>query len=293
MAASDYTWTALFFISVTMSAIGVSGRAVDPSDGSSEPLLRTGALRRWRRGAAGAHRERCAELEAPWLENARRAPGDGGTRLQLRVRPFLLGASQGLVFPGKALFSFVRRVYRCCQEGGNCRRVRGIQGRLRGDAGVEFVLTREIVSLPIWRAELHLQLSNPQHLDVHPVILFRAKHNFPTRYSLSSQGGTLELRVDLLFLFHHLQEVAGGAGRGSSLLNVRRVKLFFNDDPPGETPPVGVLQDVDGDAWGDGVVAALPALDLGLILGCSRAGAGVPCEGVHLQHPPFMALYYR
>lgn len=49
------------------------------------------------------------------------------------------------------------------------------------DAGVEFVLTREILWLPIRRAELHLQLSNPQHLDVHPLILFRAKRNFSTR----------------------------------------------------------------------------------------------------------------
>lgn len=109
------------------------------------------------------------------------------------------------------------------------------------------------------------------------------------RYSLSTQDATSELRVDLLFLFHHLQEVAGGGGRGPSLLNVRRVKLFSNEDPPGEKPSVGVLQEVDGDAWGD----ALWTLDLVLALGCSRPGVGVPCENVHLLHPPFTALFYR
>lgn len=136
MAASHHTWTAFFFFSVMISAAGVSGRAVDSrgflSDGPSGVVLRTGALRRWRRGAAGAHRERCAALEAPWLESTHAGPGDGATRLQLRVRPFSPGASQGLVFPGKSLFSFIRRVYRCCQEGGSCRSVKGIQGRLKG-----------------------------------------------------------------------------------------------------------------------------------------------------------------
>lgn len=49
------------------------------------------------------------------------------------------------------------------------------------DADVEFVLTREILSLAVMRAELHLQLSNPQHLDLLPVIPFMSKHNLPTR----------------------------------------------------------------------------------------------------------------
>lgn len=96
--------------------------------------------------------------------------------------------------------------------------------------------------------------------------------------------------MDLLFLFHHLQEeVAGGAGRGPSLLNIQRVKLFSEEDPPGEKPSVRVLQEVDSYAWGD----ALWALDLVLALGCSRAGVGVPCGSIHLLHPPFTALFYR
>lgn len=125
MAASGHTWTASFLISVMLGAVGVSGRAADAraflTDGRAALVLRT-----------GAHRERCAELEAPWLENTQRAPEDGAARLQVRVRPLDPGASQGSVFPGKSLFSFVRRVYRCCQQGGPCRRLKGIQGRLRG-----------------------------------------------------------------------------------------------------------------------------------------------------------------
>lgn len=110
------------------------------------------------------------------------------------------------------------------------------------------------------------------------------------RYSLSSQGAASELKVDLLFLFHHLQEVAGAAGQGSSLPNIRQV--FSSEGFPGEKLS-SVLQDIDGDAWGDGVLTVLPALDLSLVLHCSRVGVGVPCEGVHLLHPPFTTLFYR
>lgn len=142
MASSRCIWTALFCLSAMTSDIGVFGRAVDTlgflsqspktADEPSGPTLRADASRRWRRGIAETHRERCAELAAPWLENTQQAPEDNATLLQLRVRPFSPGASQGLVFPGKSLFSFVRRVYHCCQEGLNCRSVKGIQGRLRG-----------------------------------------------------------------------------------------------------------------------------------------------------------------
>lgn len=141
MASSHCVWIALVLPLMTAD-IGVYGRAVNSpafvshltrtADEASGSTLRTDASRRWRRGMAESHRERCAELAAPWLENAQRAPEVNATVLQLRVRPFSRGASQGLVFPGKPLFNFVRRVYHCCQEGLSCRSVKGIQGRLRG-----------------------------------------------------------------------------------------------------------------------------------------------------------------
>lgn len=132
MASPHCPWIALLLVSAMTCDTGVFGRAVDALGLLSAPALRTDAPRRWRRGAAEAQRERCAELSAPWRGNARQAPEDHATPLQLRFRPFGPGASQGPVFPGKSLFSFVRRVYRCCQEGLDCRRVKGVQGRLRG-----------------------------------------------------------------------------------------------------------------------------------------------------------------
>ncbi|XP_053276585.1 uncharacterized protein si:ch211-170d8.2 isoform X2 [Pleuronectes platessa] len=159
---------------------------------------------------------------------------------------------------------------------------------------VEFLLNREILSLTVTRAELHLQLSNPQHLDIHPVLPSMAKHSLPTRYSVWSGGSRLELRVDLLFLFQSLQEAAGGAGGGGpSLVNMRRVAFSSRGDPLRENPAPHTLQDANSHAWGDVLANGLPALEL--VLGCSQAGAGVSCGsgGVHLSHTPFMALYYR
>ncbi|KAF7654682.1 hypothetical protein LDENG_00066440 [Lucifuga dentata] len=251
---------------------GVFGRAVDTRGFHSQaPRIDESH----RREIAETHRERCVELAAPWLENTQPA-ADNATLIPLRVRPLSPGGSQGMVFPGKPLFSFVRRVYRCCQEGFLCRRVKGIQGRIRRDTDVEFLLTREILSITIVRAELHLQLSNPQCQDIHPVLSSMAKRNLPTRFNLWSHGNTVEMRVDLLFLFQDLQEEASGSRGGPSLLNIR--SAAFSSPAAGSSAPRPV-QD----------------MELNLVLGCSRDGSAASCEdsGVHLLHTPFVALSYR
>lgn len=102
--------------------------------------------------------------------------------------------------------------------------------------------------------------------------------------------------MDLLFLFHDLQEAAGGARESPSLVNMRRVVFSSSrGDRSGEKAALGALQDSDGDVWGDGADNTLPPLQLGLVLGCTQAGSGVSCRsgGVHLIHTPFIALYYR
>ncbi|XP_076010127.1 uncharacterized protein LOC143003395 [Genypterus blacodes] len=280
MAATHRSWMVVLLLAVSTGDSGVYGRAVDTRGFVGDEAHR-GALRAGR-GAPeeeGAHRERCAELEAPWLENAQPSRDDD-TRIQIRVRPFPNGGSPGgTVFPGKSLFSFVRRVYRCCQEGFHCRSARGIQGRFRGDTHVEFLLSEEVLSRSVVRAEIHLQLSNPQRLDVQPLLSAMAKRNLPTRFSSWSHGDTVELRVDLLFLFQGLQEVVGGARGGPSLVNVRNSAFPSTGGPPAERATVGPLQDVE----------------LGLVLGCSQDGSAASCggAGVHLLHTPFIALSYR
>ncbi|XP_049618755.1 uncharacterized protein si:ch211-170d8.2 [Syngnathus scovelli] len=289
-SASSYPWIALVLILMITNDIGVRGRALDAhgiveaspgmSTRSPRPSLRTDLLRRWRRGAAEAHRERCAELTAAWQESPHRSPRRNSTVLRLSVRPLSSGASWGLVFPEKPLFSFVRRVYRCCQDGFDCRNVKGLQGRLRRGSDVELLLTREVLSLSIRRAELHLQLTNPQQVDIHPVLLSMAKSNLPTRFISRSHGTTVDLRVDLLFLFQSLQEAAGSPGGAHRLVNMRKVMLSSLHKKLASVD----LQDNGGVVWGE----------QGLALGCSRAGVGVLCEssGVGLLHAPFVTLYY-
>ncbi|MEQ2280529.1 hypothetical protein AMECASPLE_020811 [Ameca splendens] len=298
MAAPNYIWIASFVILLTSNA-GVFGRAVESfdclsqspqtADGPSGQTLRTDGAGRWRRGVdAAAHRKNCPDPAAPWLENKQQAPEDGTTVLQLSVRSSPR-ASQESVFPGKSLLNFLRWVYRCCK---GYRRAKGIQGRLRKDAGVEFVLTLETLSMTVMSVELHLRLSNPQHLDINPTVPFMVKHNFPTRYRLVSHGDAVELRVDLLFLFQHLQKAAGAGGRDHSLVNMQLRRMLSNKDLKGGKTSSEILQDTNGTAWNDN---RLIALDVGLVLGCSRAGSGVPCEsgGVHLSHAPFIVVYNR
>ncbi|XP_077378213.1 uncharacterized protein LOC144019189 [Festucalex cinctus] len=249
---------------------------------SPRPPLRTELLRRWRRATAEAQRERCAELTAAWQESWHRNLRENSTVVRLSVRPLSAGASPGLVFPEKPLFSFVRRVYRCCQDGHDCMSVKGLQGRMRRGSDVELLLSREIFSLSIRRAELHLQFTNPHQVDVRPALLSRAKSNLPTRFITKSHGNTVEMRVDLLFLFQSLQAAAGGPGGGGGrLANMRKVTLSSWHKKLTSVD----LQDNDGDVWGG----------LGLALGCSRAGVGVLCRssGVGLLRAPFVALYYR
>uniref|UniRef100_A0A8C6UQY2 Uncharacterized protein n=1 Tax=Neogobius melanostomus TaxID=47308 RepID=A0A8C6UQY2_9GOBI len=267
------TWIVLFLVTVFTCDAGVYSRVLSRRttvEYDERASLRADILRRWKRGIADAHRERCAELTAPWIEHTASLQGDS-TLLPLRVRPFLPGVSYGSIFPGKSLFSFVRGVYHCCQQKVHCRSVKGIQGRL-GEADVEFLLLKEISSLTVTRAELHLQLSNPQHVPIRPVLSSLAKHNLPTRYSSSTQGDVTEIRVDLHFLIKNLQDVAGSVtSSGPSLVNMRRVESHPQDSDP---------------VWDD----TSRGLDLSLVLDC-----GLSCESndVHILHAPFIALYYK
>ncbi|CAL1616337.1 unnamed protein product [Knipowitschia caucasica] len=271
---SAHTWIFIFLVAVITSDTGVYGRALSRRttvEYDERASLRADALKRWRRGVASAHRERCADLSAPWLEN-NQVPQGQGKLMPLRLRPYSPGVSRGSVFPGKPLFSFVRRVYHCCQQKLHCRSVKGIQGRLRGEGDVEFLLLKEISSLTVTRAELHLQLSNPLHAPVRPVLPSLAKQNLPTRYSSSMHGDVMEIRVDLEFIIRGLQDVAGGtASPGPSLVNMRhreepRKDHGINSDPTG---------------WN---------LDLGLLLDCGLSSA---CNDVHVLHAPFIAVYYK
>ncbi|CAL8343335.1 unnamed protein product [Lota lota] len=298
-------WIVLCFLTVVTSASGFMDRLVDTREymapspqivgepPRSNPRLHM--LKRWKREVMDAHP--CAELTSPWKESSAQ-PAERATVLRLRIRSYAQGGSRSAVFPGKSLFNFVRRAYRCCQEGFLCRNVKGIQGHLREGAHAEFLLNPDVLAMPIMRAELHLQIFNPQHLSIQPVLLFLAKRNLPTRYDVWARGDMVDLKVDLLPLLQGLVETAGGRGGGgaSSLMNMLRLGVRSRGGPP-EAPGQQSLQDTDeDDVWGEGLShrPPPPPLELGLALSCSHDGHGLPCEhaGLRLSHMPFIALSY-
>lgn len=101
--------------------------------------------------------------------------------------------------------------------------------------------------------------------------------------------------MDLLFLFQGLQEAAGGARGGPSLVDMRRVGGLSRGGQRDWPGALLSLQDTATDQLGEGLGPLLNAVDLGLALNCKMGGVGVSCEhnGVHLLHTPFIALSYR
>ncbi|XP_066546025.1 uncharacterized protein LOC136713037 [Amia ocellicauda] len=231
--------------------------------------------------------EQCALMTGPWVEAAG-GGGRAGQLYRLRMVPLSAEGPRRAVFPEQPLFQFVRRVYRCCQLGFSCRTVKGIQGRMTGDAEVQFVVSGDVFSVSLFRAELHLQLSNPHRLRVEPLLTSQPNH--ATRFAMSAAEGRLDLTLDLLFLFPSLQESAGGHA-GLRITHLRRE----GGRAWGATgQELGGLQEPPPVTLGGG---SFPALDpeLGLALRCFHGDTAVPCaeQGVHLLHAPFLALSYR
>ncbi|CAB1321810.1 unnamed protein product, partial [Coregonus sp. 'balchen'] len=300
MAFTAFSWIALICLSMTTHLIGVQCRAVKELLSTSSAFqdghntLHTDILRRWRRESEATQRQHCALLAVPWIEtNA--LPMDLAQLHRLRVLSMPQGGLRRAVFPEQPLFRFVRRVYHCCQLRFHCRGVKGIQGRISGDTDMEFLLSQDVLSVTVMRAEIHLHVLNPQQLNIEPVLSYMAKRKLPTRYSLWSKDNVLELQVDLLFLFQGLQEAAGGAIGGPSLVDMRKVGELSSGGSRERPGAPWSLQDTNADLWGEGLGPLLTNAELGLALNCDMGGVEVSCEqnGVHLLHSPFIALSYR
>ncbi|XP_066500463.1 uncharacterized protein si:ch211-170d8.2 [Hoplias malabaricus] len=236
--------------------------------------------------ARGEVERKCAALDSPWTE-ARLQRGHWGHIYRLRVLSMSRDGAKRTVFPEEPLFRYVRRVYRCCQMGFYCRGVKGIQGRDTGGkrgGGIEFVLSEDVLSAPVLRAELHLHVLDPQPLSVRPLLPSLEKRQLPTRHSVWSENGILELRVDLSFFF----QAHDGGDKGQSLLDIRRVGVLrgpWASDPREKTPGEGSVER-----------PLEEAVELGLALHCSKEGdITEPCDkyGVQLLHTPFITLSYR
>nr|XP_055024240.1 uncharacterized protein si:ch211-170d8.2 [Misgurnus anguillicaudatus] len=305
MAAVTHARISLLILAFVALTVGVQCRSLRKqirkvTSFQGERKIRMDIQRRIRR-EPGSERDQCALLSAPWTEST--APfGDWGQMYRLKILSTMGDGPRRAVFPEPPLFQFVRRVYRCCQVGYHCGSVKGIQGRKPGDSNIEFLLGVDVLSAPLERAEVHFQFSNPQHLNILPVLPSLEKRGFPTRYNIWLRGGVVELRVDLLALFQALQLAIGGAKRGPSLMEMHRVRgltrpgvLDQKEIPPAPQDTAPVLKgEVNEDM--DGAAPQQLALELGLALHCSlENNITQPCRnyGVHLAHAPFIALTYR
>uniref|UniRef100_A0A3B1K8K5 Si:ch211-170d8.2 n=1 Tax=Astyanax mexicanus TaxID=7994 RepID=A0A3B1K8K5_ASTMX len=241
----------------------------------------------------------CTTLAMPWTE-ARLQGGHWGHIYRLKVLNMGEGGPKRAVFPEQSLFRFVRRVYHCCQMGFHCGGVKGLQGREAGGSSIEFRLSEDVLSAPVVRAEIHLQVSNPQHLNIQPLLPSLEKRQLPTRYAAWSKDGVSELRVDLTFLFQALQRALGSGRGGPSLLDIRRVgglsRPWASDsrDKGFHDPILAVLGEGHGDGWLERSLQS--AAELGLALHCSTTETNTqPCQNhrVRLLHTPFITLSYR
>ncbi|KAL2092288.1 hypothetical protein ACEWY4_012086 [Coilia grayii] len=272
-------------------------RGVQTKSVSENGDLRITAHRRSRRGSADFDLEQCAALSIPWNE----ATGPVNTQEQfyrIRVHPMSEESAPRTIFPEQPLFRFIKRIYQCCQMGYHCGSVKGIQGRLKHGTGLEFILSQDVLSVSVIRAEMHLHLSNPQHLQVEPLILYLDKRSLPTRYNSWSSDGSVEMKLDLLFFFQALQQAVGGPQGGPRLINMRQVGGLTR---PGATSEpwarAQALQEAEGTEWGGGENGSPlhEVIELGFTLRCRRGEEAVPCRasGVRLQHTPFITLSYR
>ncbi|XP_051950011.1 uncharacterized protein si:ch211-170d8.2 [Xyrauchen texanus] len=305
MATVTHILIPLLFLAFMAFPIGIQCRSLRAhlrkmTSFQGERKIRTGHVQRRIRREPDSERDQCDLQSAPWTESTTPV-GDWGQMYRLKILSTMSDGPRRAVFPERPLFRFVRRVYRCCQLGYHCGSVKGIQGQKVG-GNIEFLLGEDVLSAPLARAEVHFHFSNPQHLDIQPVLPSLEKRGFPTRYSVWKRDGVLELRVDLLGLFQALQLAIGGAKRGPSLMEMHRVRGLTRPGALGQRERPPSLQDTAPVEWGeeneDGEAAAplKPALELGLALHYSLAHNILqPCQtnGVQLTHTPFITLAYR
>uniref|UniRef100_V9L3Z1 Uncharacterized protein n=1 Tax=Callorhinchus milii TaxID=7868 RepID=V9L3Z1_CALMI len=125
------------------------------------------------------------------------------------------------VFPLWHLMMFMKRFYGCCKHGYGCRKIKGYQGRLMGHKqnNVEFFLRPEYLKLNVVRAQLHLEIANPDKVTVEADVRARLQGlsvSKNTRNFMWHKRESSELAVDVMFLFKMMKEVHAEQGGGNT-----------------------------------------------------------------------------
>ncbi|XP_029427126.1 uncharacterized protein LOC115073103 [Rhinatrema bivittatum] len=165
----------------------------------------------------GYQRSQCIHMSQPWVWGHLGLLGQQmSSSFKLRLHTAPSGPTRP-AFPQQHLFQYIRTIYSCCKLGFACRKVKGLQGKIEVDdegTNLEFYIDSDILGLSILRAELHLEISNPDHITVTPVLSTSATRS--TSHLKLARADVSDLTLDATFLFHLLQE-AGGTRREMSL----------------------------------------------------------------------------
>ncbi|XP_043924409.1 uncharacterized protein LOC122799429 [Protopterus annectens] len=154
----------------------------------------------------------CSYMSQPWIGGLPTlSAAEEMSPLNLRVHISIAGHPKP-VFPQQHLFQFIRHIYNCCKLGVACQKIKGLQGRLRRGGhhnNLEFFVNSDVLELSIMRAELHLEISNPDRVEVEPVL--RVQHTTApsassSRHIKQVKNGILELTLDIMFLFKMLKD---------------------------------------------------------------------------------------
>ncbi|XP_033903036.3 uncharacterized protein LOC117428264 [Acipenser ruthenus] len=197
----------------------------------------------------------CVQMTEPWTVGRPSAASLPGDRLvyRLKVHASSAAGQRQPIFPQHHLFQYLGKVYQCCKTGFVCRKIKGIQGRLTRDAArreVEFLVNPDVGALEIQRAELHVQISNPDRVRVEPVLTLQHAENqdaVSSRYVGVMREGVSDFTLDLAFLFQTLKDLLG-RGSGPQTPEPHRVGVPAGAAQPGRAGVLSVMQ-----LWGEGV----------------------------------------
>ncbi|KAJ1092769.1 hypothetical protein NDU88_005879 [Pleurodeles waltl] len=149
----------------------------------------------------------CLHMSQPWSSGHRKlAALEDGAPFRVRVHTAASGPPRP-VFPHQHLFHYIKRIYSCCKMGFTCRKIKGLQGRVVLDGpltDLEFYMDPQTLELSVQRAELHLEVSNPDRVTVMPVLKIPGFSS--SSHTKLTRDDVLDLTLDVMFLFDMLRE---------------------------------------------------------------------------------------
>ncbi|XP_069476502.1 uncharacterized protein [Ambystoma mexicanum] len=152
----------------------------------------------------------CLHMSQPWSSGQHRlAELEDSAPFRLRAHTAASGPPRP-TFPHQHLFHYIKNIYRCCKLGFACRKIKGLQGRvvLEGPLkNLDFYVDPQTLELSVQRAELHLEVSNPDHVAVVPVLKIPGFSS--SSHTKMTRDDVTDVTLDVMFLFDMLRADRG------------------------------------------------------------------------------------